>query len=371
MNQFAEDISIAIAGVIESRLMPLLTVIPGEIANAVNDAMTPTMEQLGTQFENVAEQLSAAQNTGVEKIVDQFVTQMSDLLGDQFESMKESVQAICEWQEKTVGTLDDALTAIVKNVEEVNAINAALSESIVKFEHYVDQLDSVQSRNDERTEAILGSFNTTSDNISAMGDKVLEITTHVDKVIVEAAQAITVMEDTHNELSELVTAQTTHLKENVELLKALSETVSRTIGEEAEDVKQLCKNITENFETTSDKMEQISQQLLHDMEVSMERSYAQFDSQLAKAMEHFSGTLLEMKETVENTPKVVNLSTQKMHKATVDYLTEVKKSQIEYATNISAFAEAMLRNAEQVKGYTKQVDETVQNIKKRFEQLNQ
>jgi len=370
MNQFAEDISIAIADVIENKLMPSLSIIPSEIANAVNDVMSPTMMQMSNQFEIIADKLSSAQNEGVERIVDQFVSQMHDIMGGQFDSMKETVQAICEWQEKTAGVLDEALTAIVKNVDDVSAINRALGETVVKLEHYVNQLDEIQTRNDERTESILGSFDTTSEHIVDMTGKVSDLTVHIDDVVVEATQAITVMEDTHSEISELVAAQTMHLRESGELIKTYSEEMSRTIGEEAEEVRLLCKNITENFEAASEKMAQISQQLLHDMEVTMERSYSQFDSQLAKAMEHFSGTLLEMRDTVENAPKVVDVATQKMNKATAEYLAEVKKSQNEYSTSVASFMKDLVNNIAQVKDFTEQMETTVKTISKQIEQQN-
>jgi len=445
MNQFAEDISIAIADVIEDKIMPSLTSIPYEIAgainetmaptimqmnnqlesvatnltdaqralpsqiaNAVNEVMNPTMLQLNSQFESVADRLANAQSEGVERIVNQFVAQMQEVMGGQFDSLKNSIQAICEWQEKTVAVLDETLASITKNTDDLVTVNTVLEQSIVKLEHYIEQLDEVQTRNDERTEEILVSFNTTSDNIVSMSERLADIFNSTNEIVQGVSENMNTLQGSSDAIMELVSVQTSHLRENSELISQYAETMSVTISKQAEEVgqaisvqaqavsqaineeaehvtqaivkqaeevnriinedakvmNQMCEEITDSFEVASAQMAQASNQLIHNMDTTMERSYAQFDSQLAKAMEHFSGTLLEMKESVENAPKVVDVATQKMQKATVIYLEQVKKAQDEYTSNISLLMKDITKNSEHIKDYTKQVDTTVKSIAK-------
>lgn len=451
MNQFAEDISIAIADVIEAKIMPSLTSIPYEIAgaigetmvpamtqmnsqlesvadnltnaqkvmpeqisNALNEAMVPMMRQMSNQFESVADRLSNAQSEGVERIVNQFVDQMQKIMGGQFDSLKDSIQTICEWQIKIVTVLDETLASITKNTDNLFSVNIALEHSIIKLEHYVEQLDSIQIKNDERIERILESFNTTYDTIVSVSDRISEVSNYANEVVQKLSETMNIMHDGSSAITELVFAQTSHLKKNSELINNYAEkmsmtiskqadevgqaisteaqSVSRAINEEAEHVtqtiikqgeeinrimhddaesmNQMCKLITSSFEVASEKMAQASNQLIRNMDITMERSYTQFDSQLAKAMEHFSGTLLEMRESVENTPKVIDVATQKMNKATVLYLEQVKKAQEEYTKNISLLISDMVKNSEQIKDYTKQVDVAVQDISKRISSLN-
>ena len=59
----------------------------------------------------------------------------------------------------------------------------------------------------------------------------------------------------------------------------------------------------------------------------MDRSFKQFDGQLAKALQHFSGTLTELQDVIEGAPQMVDGVVAKMHKGTEEYLKTVTDGQ--------------------------------------------
>ena len=92
----------------------------------------------------------------------------------------------------------------------------------------------------------------------------------------------------------------------------------------------------------------------------MTQTYAQFDSQLAKAITHFSGTLAELRDIVEKTPKIVDSVSTSMKKDVAEYLGAVKKSQKDSETAI----------LQSTNGLTAQVQQTTESLTVQIQQLD-
>lgn len=340
MNQFAEDISIAVADALEAKLSPTLSVLPDQMATAINDAIAPTMVQMGEQFGIVADKLSEAQTTGVEQIVGEFVTQMREIMGNQFNNLNASIQTICEWQGKMIQNLENAINSIIENEKEINIINDELKQAISEIERFTKQIEESQSQNLAKTSELLFAFDNTNTNTERLTNEMAEIFERSGEImnnISSIAEAMKerfdkILESINNqeaEMERLVVSQISNLNDSSEIIKT-----------QATDMKEVCSGIANGFTESSEKMTEASNKLIHDMDVAMERSYAQFDSQLAKAMEHFSGTLTELRETMENTPKVVDAASQKIQKTTATYLESVNDAQTQYMQKVQ---EAVLK----------------------------
>ena len=342
MNQFAEEISIALADALDKALAPALNQLPEQMSQAIQANISPTMQAIGKSIDNLAgeltQNLTQAQNAGVETMVNNFLDQMDRAVGGQMGNLEKSIQIICEWQQKTSDKLDEVVESVCQNAESVSVINEDLKDIVTQLATYIASME-------------------------ASAEKLHDVTTRVDLLAERtgsAAEEYKGLLDGTAQLSEQISNQQ---KVAAELAAKQSEHMradSEFIQAQSEQLKQTCDGVTDNLSDAADRLATVSGQLKNDVSEAMTQTYAQFDSQLAKAITHFSGTLAELRDIVEKTPKIVDSVSTSMKKDVAEYLGAVKKSQKDSET-------AILQSTD---GLTAQVQQTTESLTVQIQQLD-
>lgn len=332
MNQFAEEISIALADAINKTLGPTLNQLPEQMLLAIQSTITPTMQAVGDSINNLAgeltQNLTQAQNSGVENMVNNFLDQMDRAVGGQMGNLEKSIQTICEWQQTTSKKMDEVVENICQNAESVAVINEDLKDIITRLASYIASVD-------------------------AAAEKMHSATVSVDQLAERTADAAESYKDTLDGAAQLINLISDQQKETAELISKQSEQMradSDFIQEQSEQLKQTCEGVTDNFNEAAERLATVSGQLKNDVSETMTQTYAQFDSQLAKAITHFSGTLSELRDIVEKTPKIVDALSTSMKKDVAEYLNAVQKSQKESSGAILQSTEGLASQIQQLDG---------------------
>ena len=343
MNQFAEEISIALADAIDKTLAPTLNQLPEQLFMAIQGTIAPTMQAVGESINNLAgeltQNLTQAQSNGVENMVNNFLDQMDRAVGGQMANLEKSIQTICEWEQTTAAKMNEVVENVCQNAESVAVINEDLKEIITQLATYIASMD-------------------------AATEKMLNATTSVNQLAERtagAAESYKGILDGTAQLSEQISSQQ---KAAAELMSKQSEQMradSEFIQERSEQLKQTCEGVTDNFNEAAERLATVSGQLKNDVSEAMTQTYAQFDSQLAKAITHFSGTLAELRDIVEKTPKIVDSLSTSMKKDVADYLSAVQKSQKESSG-------AILQSTAEVTAQIQQLDRVLSALMQKMKQ---
>lgn len=333
MNQFAEEISIALADAIDKALTPTLTQLPEQMAQTIQNSMVPTMEALNGSIHTLAEELTQnltqAQNNGVETIVNQFLDQMNQSVGGQMANLEKSIQTICEWQETTSEKLGQVVDIVCENAASVVVINEDMKEIVGQLATYIATMDA-------SAEKLLKS----STSVDQLAEKTASAVDGYKGILDEAAKISEQINRQQKEAAELAAKQSEHMRADSEFIQKQSAQLVET-----------CEGIAENFNDAAEQLATVSGQLSNDMSDAMTRTYEQFDSQLATAITHFSGTLAELRELVEKTPKIVDalsVSIKAMKDEVADYLGAVRKSEKESAEAIQHSTEGLTEHIQKL-----------------------
>lgn len=342
LNQFAEEISIALADALEKALAPTLNQLPEQMSLAIQANISPTMQAIGNSIDNLAgeltQNLTQAQSAGVETMVNNFLDQMDRAVGGQMGNLEKSIQTICEWQQKTSNKLDEVVENVCQNAESVSVINEDLKDIVNQLATYIASMEAAAEKLHDATIRV--------DQLAERTGNAAEDYKEILDGTAQLSEQITNQQKT---AAELVAQQSEHMRADSEFIQAQSE-----------QLKQTCAGVTDNLGDAAERLATVSGQLKNDVSEAMTQTYAQFDSQLAKAISHFSGTLAELRDIVEKTPKIVDSLSSSMKKDVSDYLSEVRKSQKESELAIQKSTGAL----------TAQVDQNTEALTVQIQQLD-
>lgn len=342
MNQFAEEISIALADALDKALAPTLNQLPEQMSQAIQANISPTMQAIGASLDNLAgeltQNLTQAQNTGVEAMVNNFLDQMDRAVGGQMGNLEKSIQTICEWQQKTSDKLDEVVDSVCQNAESVSVINEDLKDIVTQLATYIASMEAAAEK-----------LHNATTRVDQLAERTSTAAEDYKGILDGTAQLSEQISNQQKVAAELAAKQSEHMRADSEFIQAQSE-----------QLKQTCDGVTDNLSDAADRLATVSGQLKNDVSEAMTQTYAQFDSQLAKAITHFSGTLAELRDIVEKTPKIVDSLSSSMKKDVADYLGEVKKSQKESETAIQKSTD----------GLTTQVQKTTEGLTAQIQQLD-
>ena len=317
MNQFAEEISIALADAIDKALAPTLSQLPDQMSQAIQSNIAPTMQSISDSIHTLADELTdnitQAQRTGVEDIVDSFLEQMDRAVGGQMENLEKSIQTICDWQQTTSEKLDEVIESVCQNAESVSVINEDLKDIVTQLASYIASMDSAAEK-----------LHTATECVGQLAQRTEDAVENYQNILDQSAQISEQIEKQQKEAAELAIKQS-------ELMRSDSDFIQN----QSEQLKKTCEGVTENFDEAAGHLATVSGQLKNDVSEAMTQTYAQFDSQLAKAITHFSGTLSELRDIVEKTPKIVDSLSVSMKKDVAEYLGAVQNSQKELTATIT------------------------------------
>ena len=357
MNQFAEEISLALT----DALTPMMTSLPGELASKLEGMFIPAMDKLLEEFvaqgKLTNEIVARAGTEGVGTIVENFVGQMDHMMGDQFSHLGDTIKALCEWQDKMVAGMEQTVNGIIEHATTLAGINNSFASTVDELHQFTDQVNSFHKESTETVLVIASELKTTGEYLESLSNEMAEINERDGEII---SNVQTIANTIHQQESEihaiaesqigLIESSCTQLLAQSEIIKTSFDEMIGTLGDKCSNIADAfdgaCSELTNGLNEATAQMVDASNRLTKDMDGAMDRTYAQFDSQLARAMEHFGGTLHELQTIVERTPKAVDSSAEARTKETIEYVAAVQQNQAALIEQINAFSQAMLAHAE-------------------------
>ena len=329
------------------------------------ESIDNAQKQITTEFAAASEQFGKNLTAASEQIVSTF-NSSSAQIGQNFVSASEQMS-------NNFGAAISASEQFGKN------LTAASEQIIFTFASASDQMGQNFA---SASEKITSTFNSSSaqigQNFVSASKQISENFSVATEKFDQAISAVNELNEKTNEAmsehqrmletSEKITAQISQQQKSVSELSRqqleLIQSCSAKLAEQTESIKQLCSIIAGDMDEAANKLVTVSGQLSNDVSQAMTRTYAQFDSQLAKAIEHFSGTLMELRDIVEKTPKVVDGASDKLHKELNTCLTALQNESVQQAKRLENMAQ-------QLSAHTQQINNAISQIKHMVDSLHE
>jgi uncharacterized coiled-coil DUF342 family protein len=122
--------------------MMIPTMVSG-ITDAINQSITPHLEQTQTIMQNMMDNVSTNQVEGINAMVDQFVNSLNEITGDHMRDLGEALKTTIEWQQRVhsemsalVQSMQDSAKEQSNMVEKTTALTGQINTYTEKITNY-------------------------------------------------------------------------------------------------------------------------------------------------------------------------------------------------------------------------------------------
>ncbi|WP_435620490.1 MotA/TolQ/ExbB proton channel family protein [Thermoanaerobacterium thermosulfurigenes] len=288
MQKFVSDLSLEISNVfsniLEQRIFP-------EFANIVNQYVTSKIvesfdnsigeikqsseisKQMIEKFANLAYE---NQLEGVNKIIDKFIEGMDTSLKGKFTDLGESIDEMIKWQQMVKEGMNELMEKLSNNILNLQDVNKAIENAITNFSDYFDK---VNAANEHLVENI-SKLESVSLNVNMLVEDMLKMMNEI------------------NQQKDLL------LKDKTEHVQIVSNYISE-INEKFELLQTSYANISKNIDILNNSLKQSMDEFANKTHEGLKRSLSLFDEELANIISYLNSTLSEIKESVDELPKVI------------------------------------------------------------------
>ena len=333
MREFAENISIALADAMGNVFNPVFEKLPDQISQAMNNELAPTLKGLEASMDTMASELTTkivdAQSEGVSGLVDQFMSQMDSMMHGQIENLGKSIETICTWQKETVEYLNSIVAEIGKNAVDVSQMTEKLEKTGIKLEKFLSDFEQVQEKNNENSIAAAKTLAAAAASVELLGTEMKEISGQCEEAMRHIGQVSEQTMEQVKGMHQLVDVQIEKLQKSSEMLE-----------KQSLDMGDICETVSNKFTKASTQMLSAADGLNEKWDAVMAKSFKQFDSELAKALLHFSGTLSELRDVAEGTPQIIESTLTQLKNQTNTAMRDMEKYQQQFGRTV----EESLRN---------------------------
>ncbi len=342
------------------------------LSTKMKEVMDPVFVKFSDSIEDFSKTIALNQVEGLEKIVDNFVTNMNNSLVDQFDKLGNIMKESCEWQEMSVSTIKEMVSNVTEEAEKVSELNNNLGKTVEKFDGYLKKLHEQEENLEEHMKAYIEVVNKAFDSMKDVVEnekQIVEVNLEATELLKENSNMIV---DSQNQINEniknltvgiknSINEITEHTNEKIEIIDLSLAEINNDIDKSAKSISNMSsslnkymdsftnnieKSINKVIEYTDEKISNITKALnnidvdmvksaenlsnvtgkLHeDIETYLNRTFKTFDNELANMTGYFSGALVEINENTEKIPRIVSEGYDQLKKQTETYISVIAK----------------------------------------------
>ena len=306
----------------ESEIHNLIRQLPEEFGRQMNSTLSPALTGISNMFKSYADNVSENQMEGLSNIVDSFVKEMNESLGDNFTHLGEVIEKTCEMQEKNNEHVKGLIEKIGLMATDIDKINEMSNNTVEKMSSYIDKINDYQDSLNKCHESINAQVEKQNEINDLISNDIKELNEQ-QKVIVDITSKVSKnLEEQIVNLSELEKNLSEEAKENMEQLAAqaydYNEQIAEFAREQLEKMSQYSDDQTSSMKEAATELSKIITSLDEKLGESLTETFKCFDNNLSEIADHLSGTISEVDDTTKRVPSVVNAAYAGMEKSFVE-----------------------------------------------------
>ena len=267
-------------GILQILGADLATAMQAAVTESLQSTMTPQLQQMADAVSSLAVNLGERQAAAMEEMVDRFQKGLSEQLHGQLEGLASALSRASDWQAQVHGHLGE----LIDRIEDASGRQVELIETASRAsETFVGSLDKLFTAHDhlQATAASIG-------EIASSAQAAAEAIGRQSEMLAEHAAELKAENQAYREANEQIRAQ---LARQLDALEGKVEEIEEFwthVGAELEEAGERLKSGANEFGIlASEKLGEI---------------FSRFDAEMARVVEHLSGTLSEIREVTDELP---------------------------------------------------------------------
>lgn len=279
----------------------LATAFQDKLDESLGRTLAPALESIAQTLSDHSDRVRDNQAESLRQMVEAFQASLSDQLGGQFEGLAKTLESAGEWQTRVHGQLDTLVDrmqqtsdAQLQVLERSTTACDLFSSSIGELGEMHQRLQETSRKVEAGTGALLAQFNGIAVNVERVA---AELDTCVSAVA-EQASALT------DRIAALGAQQETYRQANEAIRVQLAKQLDSVSGQVAE-LTGFWRRHREELDALGEKLRSSVNEFGTFTAEKLGEVFQRFDSEMAKVVEHLSGTLADVREVTEDLPGAV------------------------------------------------------------------
>lgn len=311
-----------------------------QIALKISETMSPHFERMNETISNFANVASQSQIEGIGTLVDKFVSEMNQSLGDNFKELGMIIEETCDWQKQNRTYMQEILEKISDMIYNIQEINDLSQRTVENLADYVEKIEKLQSIINENFMSVNLQMDANTQIIEKQQEYISTLVEYEKNISESSRQFTKDMVAQIETLQRMESEIASSTRENIDAIAKKSEECSNAIAtaakQQIQDILNLSNSATGDMDRATQELAKVSQQLNGQLLNSLNKTFDIFDKNLAEITKHLSGTIAEVENTTERVPQVVSAAYEGMEKLLI-------KMQDELETTVHAM-EVLRRN---------------------------
>ena len=331
-------------------IQKLPEVLTESIGKKVSDIVTPQFTRTNECLESFANKISENQLSGMNELINNFMSQMNVSLADSFANLAKIIEDTCNLQKENSDYMQDILSKVGNMTTDIQKINELSTETIEKMSNYVQEVENLQSIINQS----MVSLNLQMEQNNKMEEKqqgyiatLVEYESQIEKASTQFSKDMSAHVEKLNDLSNDFNK---HLSDQIEQLTkqalAHNSSIAEAARQEIQSISKMASSTSGDMERAAQKLSTVSNELGNKLQSSLQTTFNVFDKELSDISVHLSGTISGIENTTERVPKVVALAYENMEKSFKEMNDQIQ-NMIRLHEDLQKQVEVVLKNTQQ------------------------
>lgn len=292
-----------------------------QIALKISETLSSQFERMNETISNFANVASQSQIEGVGTLVDKFVSELNQSLGDNFKELGKVIEETCDWQKQNGEYMQEILEKIgsmTHNIQEINDLSGRTVESMA---NYVEQIEKLQGVINENFMSVNLQMEANTQMIEKQQEYIATLVEYEKNISESSSQFTKDMVEQIETLQRMEKEIASSTRENIDAITKKAEECSSAIAtaakQQIQDILDLSNSATGDMNSAAQELARVSQQLNGQLLNSLNNTFDTFDKNLEEIARHLSGTIAEVESTTGRVPQVVSAAYEGMEKSLI------------------------------------------------------
>ena len=386
------------------------------MAGAFSEAMNPQFEKLNETITLFANAASKVQTDGLKKMVDTFLQDMNNAVGDNFREVRESMAETCKIQGEYSVTVEKSLEEISRSIQGVSTISADMQMTVQQLDSYITSMQDMQEAlqkeidrysakiadNNELTKnqqqylvdmadsqkiisetlaALVSDTESCLTKIQQESSKFVETAEQATTTIIQKSDEWTgrmderlaateqIMQQTEQDISNSTISALNTIKQNAE---NFGQILSNQAIENAQGITELKEQISGDMILSAERLEQVVDNLSVHVEDALTSGFSEYSKEINETITGLNETIRGIRLTTANIPQITNDVTKGLQSAvemTEHRIGTVLNALDQIMQKTAARQETLAKDSETYMQARAEIKASVANIKTEREQL--
>ncbi len=309
----------------------LIEELPKEIGLEFGTQFTPALSKLENSIQQFTQIVADNQIKGLANIINSFISEMNKALGGQFKELGNTITELCVLQKESSKHVKTVIDEICKTSKDIKNINQASEDIILNMNLFLDTTTEMQDSLSSKLDLLTEDIKHHSDTVKKQSKYIDNVANYINNIDVSNSKIQKETENLLKKCDNLVNnINSSSIKLHNTFTKKINEFENFIDTQRTQSAKEM-KEISNEFLKSAKQMSNKTTELDKGLEKALNGAFSTFDKNMADITRHLSGTIIQIKDIIDNVPKAISVSCDEYR----DVIKNLTKETADYVNTVS------------------------------------